>query len=957
MHKRLLVLLLIVLVWVPAWGIASAQSNQPAITAFTSSVSTINRADLANRRALVPVSWAASNRPTTANLVFEQILPDGRVMNVELPRTNPIVPSSGNGVVQPFPPGEGAANIRLQIRMVDTTSGRALAARELIIPIGDATTVTPRIVSFSTSATNVSRVALANRTARIPVSWVVENRPNNSNLVFEQVLDNNTITNVELPRQNPIVPSSGNGVTAPFAPSSTATKTITLRLRLVDLNASTTLAQSEITLPVLDEQQPVPTIRTFSTTATGVDRAALNAGTVRLPVTFAVDNRPPNSNLLFEQVLEDNSVVNVELPRSNPIVPSSGNGVVAPKPPRNAATTSITLALRLVDLSTQATLVRQTLTVPITAPAAPAIRTFSTTATSVSRPALVARTARLPVSFAVDNRPPNSNLVFEQVLEDSSVVNVELPRSNPIVPSSGNGVVSPFPPQRTGTTTITLRLRVIDLTSQNTLVQQTITLPVSEPGTLAITSFTTTATSVDRAALTARTARIPVAWAVDNRPPNSNLIFEQVLDTNNAVNVELPRQNPIVPSSGSGVVAPFAPISATTPSITLRLRVVDLATQATLAQQTITVLINDTASGPVIRSFSTVNTTGVDINLLNNRTARIPVTWAVDNRPANSNLVFEQVLEDSTVVNVELPRQVPIVPSSGNGVVAPVPPKNAQATQITLRLRLINLANNTTITQAEVKVPILGLPSTPPTPTTPPTSSQPVQITTFTVTPNPVARGGQVTLTWNVTGGVTRVRIERLTEYGAVSAETILDQQPATGTAPFTLPADYIQTASFQISAYNAAGQETIQTATVNITCPFRNTLDTPCPITQAEGVATAFQPLERGLMIWRGDTRKIYVMYNDGTWQEFNDTWVEGQTTGGDSAPSGLFKPERGFGKVWFEIGGVGVLGWATAGETAYTAKWETYQVLDGSKVTVGPQFTLPDGRVARLGRGWRIG
>ncbi|MBL8155772.1 MAG: hypothetical protein JNM70_16430, partial [Anaerolineae bacterium] len=94
-----------------------------------------------------------------------------------------------------------------------------------------------------------------------------------------------------------------------------------------------------------------------------------------------------------------------------------------------------------------------------------------------------------------------------------------------------------------------------------------------------------------------------------------------------------------------------------------------------------------------------------------------------------------------------------------------------------------------TITQAEVKVPILGLPSVPPTPTTPPGSNQPVQITSFTVTPNPVARAGQVTLTWNVTGSVTRVRIDRLTEYGAVSAGTILDQQPATGTAPFTLPA------------------------------------------------------------------------------------------------------------------------------------------------------------------------
>ncbi len=73
----------------------------------------------------------------------------------------------------------------------------------------------------------------------------------------------------------------------------------------------------------------------------------------------------------------------------------------------------------------------------------------------------------------------------------------------------------------------------------------------------------------------------------------------------------------------------------------------------------------------------------------------------------------------------------------------------------------------------------------------------------------------------------------------------------------------------------------------------------------QARGV---IQPFERGAMIYREDTRTIYVIAKDGTsyqsqgnWLRFADTWAEGQTPGGGPAPvPDLFFPQRGFGKVW---------------------------------------------------------
>lgn len=1081
-----------------ASGVTLAQTNQPTITTFISSLTSIDQTAVQNRTVLVPVAWATANRPTGSNLVFEQLLPDGRVMNVELPRQDPIVQSSGNGVVLPFPPGEGVKEVRFRVLLAEIGSGKILAQRELIIPLGTGSTAPPTITVFSTSASSVPRATLANKTARIPVSFAVENRPNNSNLVFEQLLDDNKIVNVELPRTEPIVPSAGLGVVAPVAPTQTTTKSITLRLRLVNLGDNTTITQKDMTLTVTDVVVVGPTITTFSTTATNVSLAALVNKTARLPVAFVVDNRPNNSNLVFEQILDDGSIINVELPRQNPIVPSAGNGVVAPIAPVNAQIGSITLRLRVVDLAVGfTTLAEKTITLPIVTPT-PTITTFSTTATNVSLAALANKTARLPVAFAVDNRPPDSNLVFEQVLDDGSVVNVELPRQNPIVPSAGNGVVAPVAPKNAATTSITLQLRVIALGSTNTLTQKSITVPIvvpppptvtpvppptPVPGSVVISTFSTNAQAVTRLGLVNNTARVPVAFAVQNRPANSNLVFEQVLDNNTVVNIELPRTDPIIPSSGNGVVAPVAPTNSATTTITLRLRVVNLSGNTSgnttvIAQKDITLPIIEGANAPTIRVFSS-SAQNVDNGALTSRTARIPVTWDVLNRPANSNLVFEQVLDNGSVLNVELPRQNPIVPSTGNGVVAPVLPTQSTTRSIALRLRLVDLGNNSTITQSELSLPISGRPGTPegvweqvgntgnacysngfpqgyglnagsrgkvntnipngrifvstavrsgqlvgelladevftflegpscwkvsgngpqiaylrlwrvraegkniegwiseyemdlstgvvrPYINTYVSSSGgssgtepanlPVVIDSFAVTPNPAARGGAVTISWQVGGSVSKVKIVRLSEVGNTTLETIVDNQPASGSAPYTLSADYINSATFQISVTGTNGQESIKDFSINLTCPFTNTLQSgTCPATQANSVDTVFQPFEKGMMFWRGDTKKIYVFYNDSSWQEFTDNWNGEANPSPDQPPQGLVKPEQGFGKIWYEIGGNGVLGWATAPEASYTARWETYLVTDAGQVMLAPVFTLPDNRVIVAGLVWK--
>ena len=74
---------------------------------------------------------------------------------------------------------------------------------------------------------------------------------------------------------------------------------------------------------------------------------------------------------------------------------------------------------------------------------------------------------------------------------------------------------------------------------------------------------------------------------------------------------------------------------------------------------------------------------------------------------------------------------------------------------------------------------------------------------------------------------------------------------------------------------------------------------------TGAEASVTgAYQVFENGLMIWRGDTKTVYVLFNDqSVWYSFADSWVEGMDIGGGAGPAaGQFKPKRGFGKVWRE-------------------------------------------------------
>ncbi|MBN1286134.1 MAG: hypothetical protein JXB47_12120 [Anaerolineae bacterium] len=457
-------------------GAASAAQGAPTFISFTTTTDRVDRDALENGTARVPVSWRTANRTPGANLVFEQMLPDGSAVNVELPRDNPWVASSGDGIAAPVLPGADAAEIVLRVRLFDLTTNEVYDERSLVIPIGPGTGSAPRITRFTAGVAQVSRVALQAQTARIPVTWESLNRPNTATLVFEQVHPDGTAVNIEFPRANPWVNPSGDGAVRPVLPNASDAPQVKLQIRMVDLVTGVVYDTRYTYLNIVGDE-PSAAIASFRTGATSVRLSELADGSARIPLTWEAVNRPDGSNLVFEQVLSNGTVVNVELPRNFVLVSSVGAGIAAPRLPGGSAD-QIRLQVRLIDLTTGHEYSRASLSLPISNTGdPPRIARFTAGVMGLHTGNFGTAAGRVPVSWSVLNRPDGSNLVFEQRLPGGQVVNVELPRSNPWVASEGVGVMNPVYPGP-DVQSVTFQLRLVDITTHTTITLAEITLPV-----------------------------------------------------------------------------------------------------------------------------------------------------------------------------------------------------------------------------------------------------------------------------------------------------------------------------------------------------------------------------------------------------------------------------------------------------------------------------------------------
>jgi len=106
--------------------------------------------------------------------------------------------------------------------------------------------------------------------------------------------------------------------------------------------------------------------------------------------------------------------------------------------------------------------------------------------------------------------------------------------------------------------------------------------------------------------------------------------------------------------------------------------------------------------------------------------------------------------------------------------------------------------------------------------------------------------------------------------------------------------------------------------------------LDLGCPRSPGVQTAGAWEPFERGQMLWRKDVLRVMVLEDNGRWAVYEDNWHEGDAAWDASlnAPAELFQPVRGFGLVWREQPGVrDALGWATQPEVSFDASVQSFE------------------------------
>ncbi len=173
-----------------------------------------------------------------------------------------------------------------------------------------------------------------------------------------------------------------------------------------------------------------------------------------------------------------------------------------------------------------------------------------------------------------------------------------------------------------------------------------------------------------------------------------------------------------------------------------------------------------------------------------------------------------------------------------------------------------------------------------------------------------------VTETWRIdylTSGWVRLRI--------VSPDSIQSNQAA-----FTLKSS-VPTSLLNVLQKNAK-------VSSNLGCP------QGAPSQVMDG---GMQMFEKGVMLWREDKR-IDVLMSDGTWAEYPDTWERPQPEGGFfKPPAKLYEPQRGFGKVWRELGGdQAKIGWATTQESAIKVQIQRFE--DGLAIIIdnGKDFKI---------------
>lgn len=793
---------------------------------------------------------------------------------------------------------------------------------------------TPQITDFSTSLSSIGRDALANRSARIPVTWSTLNRPVAANLVFEQILPDRSVINVELPRLIPYVASSGDGIAAPTLPitsSGTPAPAVVLRVSLVSVLTGHVFDAMLLDVPIVDgtggaaARDAMPTITDFSARVDApIDAQQLAAGTVRIPVTWNASNRPLTANLVFEQVLAGGSVVNVELPRPWLWVNSNDAGVVAPVAP-GAVNEAIVLRVRLVDLLYGRTYDQRSIRIPLsttqTGSGAPAFTRFRSEVNLVSAADVRAGLVRIPVVWTLTNRPANSNLVFEQVMPDGTLRNAELPRDVLLVPSSGTGTVTAAMPE--GSTSLVYQVRLIDLPSGATLITSprmivTIAGGTSPTGEIEVTGAACYQPPFPPSSglQNGASGRVPYVY----NGMKLGLYAEQ--DTQTLL-LELEPGETFIVLSEPYCVRPDGDTNYSRRQWQINARgIIGWATEYSGALDYGYVFMMSGGDVPT-QPDAEITRFEVTPSRISSMNETITVTW--ETRGA------EQVTLHLYGASSPYPDNLG---SSGTLRLRPAD-YGVTANPFMLELSARDSRQNYDTVQQSVAV------------------DSEVSIQQFSVSPDTARGNTSVTFTWQIAGDFERGYIQWVPNSPRPSLTPITEITASSGTHAFRLPDWTVGSYEIMLSVTDRSGLTQTTSTTLTITCAYEwgmAVAEEGCPAQNVQTLQGAYQAFERGFLIWvPDDSVPMWMLLNNGTAYRFSDQW-DGSALSEETPPAGLLAPERGFGWLWRHESTVrDGLGWAVAPEQAYTLT--TQRTLSpGRYDPVRWYLTLPDGAMVRL-------
>ncbi len=247
---------------------------------------------------------------------------------------------------------------------------------------------------------------------------------------------------------------------------------------------------------------------------------------------------------------------------------------------------------------------------------------------------------------------------------------------------------------------------------------------------------------------------------------------------------------------------------------------------------------------------------------------------------------------------------------------------------------------------ADVQLIVIGQPLHVPVEIVPTATAVSPQLLSFNVIPRTVNSNEPTVISWESSGTQA---VYLYTRHSLVSfgGEFLNNGRPLPPTGSFTTTAPLpLSRISYGIG-FQADESRLLTDVTVHINCIYDFFVDPghieACPTTDVQIREAAYQPFERGFMVWQPG--KNWVFSNDTpSNNELMDTWQGEPIEFDEEPPEGLFLPQRGFGKVWVENEWIQrALGWATAVEQSY--KMEYQETATGTGV-IHYFIGLPDGR-----------